>query len=436
MKKIVFVLSLVLIMIFSSVNVFAAADEIIITIDSNKIEFNNDLGYPFVDTNNRTLVPFRAVLEKFGASVEWNEEIRSAVAVKDGITVTVPVDQLYITKNGEQIATDTAAKIVNGRTYLPIRAVLEAFGSDVQWDQGLKTVVITTTPVDAKAILAEANSKSYDWKNYDANIEMNMSMNVPDDAGSVQEMNMKMKMFMTIFMNPMKAKVSADMVMNVMGQEISQPVMEMYLSMDDTTYTTYMGMTGNDGKLTWMKNTMEDEMFAKFVNYDKAAIQANKELMEKYLKDVKYFGKYSDDKGRTLIRMQYTMSTDIYKDMLGEYTDTLTASGSEQDAMTSQVFGILTDGSLGDLTFIAYIDESTKEIVKYEMDLSSMMSGMMNAMTGMMGEMSESDKEMLNSMKVTMFMEISNVNKAADFVIPQEALNAPEMTDALETEAQ
>lgn len=72
MKKIVFVLSLVLILILSSVTAFA--DEIVITIDSAKVEFNDDAGFPFIDENNRTQVPFRATLEKFGAKVEWNTE--------------------------------------------------------------------------------------------------------------------------------------------------------------------------------------------------------------------------------------------------------------------------------------------------------------------------------------------------------------------------
>lgn len=437
MKKIVFVLSLVLVLIFTSVTAFAdTTNEIIISIDSTKVEFNDSLGFPFVDENNRTLVPFRAALEKFGATVDWNNESRSAVAIKGDIKVEVPVEQNYIMKNGEKIATDTAAKIVNGRTYLPIRAVIEAFGSSVEWDQALNTVVITTTPVDAAAIFTEANNKSYDWKNYDATAEMHMSMNVPDDAGSVQAMHMKMNMLMTIFTNPMKAKINADMVMDVMGQQMSQPVMQMYLSADDIGYTTYMGMPDSQGALTWMKSTVEDEMFAMLMKYDQDKIEANKELMKKYIKDVKYFGKYTDDAGRTLLRMQYSMSTEIYKDLLGGYVEELSTSMSEQEEMTAKMLDELVSGKMGDLTFVVYIDEATKEFVKYEMDLSQMLSGMMSGMTDMLGDMSESDKAMLNSMKVTMVMEISNVNKATAFEIPAEALKAPEMPKVTEETAQ
>mgnify|MGYP000874974660 FL=1 len=130
MKKFVFVLSLVLILVLSSVT--ALADEIIINIDSSKVEFNDDLGFPFIDENNRTLVPFRATLEKYGAEVDWNNENRVAIASKGEIVVEVPIDENYIIKNGEKITVDTAAKVVSGRTYLPIRAVIEAFGSEIE----------------------------------------------------------------------------------------------------------------------------------------------------------------------------------------------------------------------------------------------------------------------------------------------------------------
>jgi hypothetical protein len=63
-----------------------------------------------------------------------------------------------------------------------------------------------------------------------------------------------------------------------------------------------------------------------------------------------------------------------------------------------------------------------------------MITGMMSGMTDMLGDMTEADKAMLNSMKATMVMEISNVNKATDFEIPAEALNAPEMTTTVTEE--
>lgn len=425
MKKFVFVLSLVLILALSSVT--ALAGEIIINIDSAKVEFNDDLGFPFLDENNRTLVPFRATLEKYGAQVDWNNDDRIAIAVKGETVVEIPIDKNYIIKNGDEIAADTSARIVNGRTYLPIRAVIEAFGSEVQWDSQLNTVVITTEPVDAKAIYKEANEKSYDWKNYDVKATINMSMDIPDETGSVQQMSMNMNMDMTVFMNPIKIKMKAAMpLLN------EQPIMEMYMTVDEAGYTTYMGMDDGAGELSWMKQTVEDDMLIDLMKNDEETIKKNKELTEKYTTDVKYFGKYADAAGRTLLRLQYTMSGDIYKEMFGEYLEAAPEPANEQEAMTVEMIKNIANADMGDLIYIVYIDEATGEMVKMEMDLGDMVASMMSGMTGILGEMPPEAMEILKSLKATMVMEILNINNAEDFKIPEEALNAQDIAEMLE----
>ena len=437
MKKIVFILSLVIILVFTSMSAFAqTTDGIIVAIDSVKVEFNENTGLPFVDENSRTLVPFRKALETFGATVEWNEESRIATAVMGDIKVEVPIDLNYIIVNGQQKANDTTAKIVNGRTYLPIRAVIESFGSDVEWDQNVKTVVITKVPVDAKAIFVEANNKSYNWKNYDMDILMNMSMPVKDDAGSVQTMNMNMKMYMTLFMEPaMKAKINSSYVVNAMGQEMVQPVMDMYLKADDKSYTTYMGMKDGTGAFTWVKQTIEDEMLADLFKYDEETIKANKELVENYLNEdsIKYFGKYIDESERTLLKLQYTMPGEIYKDIFSKYIEKMSSSTNEQDVMTVEILKGFAGGEFGDLTSIVYVDETTREIVKYEMNLDKIIVSMIENMSSMLGEIPADEMEMLKQMKADMVMEVLNVNQAEDFEIPVEALNAPEMTELMQS---
>lgn len=120
------------------------ATKISITIDDIKVEFNEDLGYPFIDSNNRTQVPFRVTMEAIGASVEWDPVNRIAIATKGNITVKVPIDKDFIYRNGEIIQNDTFSIISNARTYLPIRIVFEAFGKKVRWDGDTKTVIINT----------------------------------------------------------------------------------------------------------------------------------------------------------------------------------------------------------------------------------------------------------------------------------------------------
>ena len=425
MKRIVFVLSLVLLLALSSVTAFA--DDVIINIDSTEVEFNEELGFPFIDENNRTQVPFRAALEKYGAEVDWDNESRAAIAVKGEMVVKVPIGENYILKNDEEIPVDTAARIVNGRTFLPIRAVIEAFGSEVQWDAALNTVVITTEPVDAKALYFAANEKSYDWDNYDIDAKINMEF--PDDAGSAQSLEMNMNM--TIFMEPLKAKVSASMLIPGMESLGLQQIVDMYMTLDEESITQYMSMPGETGEPSWVKQTIAIEMLTDLMKNDEETIAKNKELAKKYTEDVKYFGKYTED-GKTLLRLQFTMSGDIYKEIFADISDVMPETATEEEAMAVEMLEGLATMDIGDLTYIVYIDEATGEMVKMEMDLADMIVSMMSGMTEMLGVPAE-EMEVLKSLKAVMTMEILNINSAEDFEIPEEALNAPEMSEMFKT---
>lgn len=131
--------------LISGTNVWAMpASDIGVTIDEEAVVFQNGYGKPFIDENDRTLVPLRGVMEAFGAAVSWNNDARTADIVKDGTTVRVPVGQAYITVNGIQVINDTSAVIRDNRIYLPVRVVLEAFGACVAWDNYTRTVVVMT----------------------------------------------------------------------------------------------------------------------------------------------------------------------------------------------------------------------------------------------------------------------------------------------------
>ena len=122
-------LLIIFIMIFTTI-----AYGIDININGTNVKFTEQTGNPFVDSNNRTQVPLRVTMESFGAKVDWVQSTQTAIVEKDGIKVEVPIGKSYIIKNGQQIPNDTVAQIKNGKTYLPIRVVLEAFGAKVGWD--------------------------------------------------------------------------------------------------------------------------------------------------------------------------------------------------------------------------------------------------------------------------------------------------------------
>ncbi len=143
MKKWITVLILTIIVLSYSSNISVAADQTTsIKIDGLPVSFNDQSGYPFVDGNSRTQVPFRVTLEAFGAEVQWDGQNQIAIAIKNGIQVEVPIGESYIWINHEKKQNDTIALLKDGRTYLPIRAVMEAFGCKVSWNEKERVVVI------------------------------------------------------------------------------------------------------------------------------------------------------------------------------------------------------------------------------------------------------------------------------------------------------
>lgn len=84
----------------------------------------------------------RIVMEKYGCTVDWEQESLSAIVKKGDVTVKVPTMQKFIMVNNVRQDTDTQPQNINGRIYLPVAAVLKAFGADVQWDDENRSVVV------------------------------------------------------------------------------------------------------------------------------------------------------------------------------------------------------------------------------------------------------------------------------------------------------
>ncbi len=169
-KLLSLVLALILIFSFNPV-VFGESTAVFI--DGIKVLFDDSTGYPFIQ-NGRTLVPLRATMESYGAQVDWEADTNTAFVRKDTTTVRCIIGENSIYRNNVRIANDAAAVIVNGRTYLPIRAVLEAFGATVEWDGNVKV----TSPGSGSLVYtvenAPAVTKNY-WNKWNTALELKNS---------------------------------------------------------------------------------------------------------------------------------------------------------------------------------------------------------------------------------------------------------------------
>lgn len=143
--------ALLLVMIFvmnpMGTTTVESATAIRVVLNNKAITYNETYGFPYIDSNDRTLVPLRLTLENFGASVEWDAKNRVAIASKNGIEVKVPIGERYILRNSEVIMMDTQAIIKGSRTYLPIRYVLEALGATVTWNKSTLTIDVKYSTV-------------------------------------------------------------------------------------------------------------------------------------------------------------------------------------------------------------------------------------------------------------------------------------------------
>ena len=140
-------LSLMLVFLFAfttQVSALAEGLEVTVFVDNVQLEFDVN---PIIE-NGRTLVPMRYIFEALGAQVDWIDETQTAVATKGEIKIEITVDSTEMKRNGEIITLDVPAKLLNDRTLVPVRAVSEGLGANVDWDEELFRVIITSDSED------------------------------------------------------------------------------------------------------------------------------------------------------------------------------------------------------------------------------------------------------------------------------------------------
>lgn len=92
--------------------------------------------------NSRTLVPLRSIFEAMGAQVSWDDTTSTAIAKRNGVEIKIQIGASEIYKDGQAIAVDVPAQLMNSRTMVPVRVIAEAFGADVGWNGNGNTVFI------------------------------------------------------------------------------------------------------------------------------------------------------------------------------------------------------------------------------------------------------------------------------------------------------
>ena len=126
----------------------ANAQNIGVTVDGQPVDF---MGSEPMMRNNSVLVPMRAIFEKLGADLKWNQARQQVTANKDGKVIRLVIGERFADVDGKAIQLTTPAINDNGSTLVPLRFVSEALGAQVRWQPRNQMVVVRTLGEDGRA---------------------------------------------------------------------------------------------------------------------------------------------------------------------------------------------------------------------------------------------------------------------------------------------
>lgn len=107
--------------------------------------------------NGRTMIPVRCLAEQMGAEVSYDKALGVARIVRAGVEIIMPIGSKTCTVNGKPFQMDAAPYIENGRTMIPARYVSELFGQSIQWVSETRTAAVT----ENKSLAGDTNLEQW-----------------------------------------------------------------------------------------------------------------------------------------------------------------------------------------------------------------------------------------------------------------------------------
>lgn len=138
----IFMVVMAMPMCVSAAETKAAAKEIKVIVNEEELVMDQA---PII-VNGRTLVPMRAIFEALGVKVEWKKATRTVVGDwgYDSMSLKIGEKKIHM-GDGRTIAIDVPARIIGDRTLVPVRAIAESLGAEVNWDAAERIVYVDKT---------------------------------------------------------------------------------------------------------------------------------------------------------------------------------------------------------------------------------------------------------------------------------------------------
>lgn len=150
-KKLFFATCTMFAMLSTSICANANHSNISVSVNQNLVSFSNGAS-PFLESA-RTMIPVRGVFETMGYTVTWDSDVwlsndneASLITISSGENylenpISITKSNL-IMQNNIEVESDVSPMLVDGNYYLPIRAIAEATGALVDWNNDTSTVLI------------------------------------------------------------------------------------------------------------------------------------------------------------------------------------------------------------------------------------------------------------------------------------------------------
>jgi hypothetical protein len=136
----------------------SAAQDVQVNMDGQALTFPDT--QPSLMYSDNVMVPVRPVLENMGGEVHWDASTKTVTANVKGKEIEFKIYEPVATVDGKYLDLQNAPVMVEGRTLIPMRFLVDAFGAQVNWSETDKMLSIDTDGAIAQEEIAPAPSQS------------------------------------------------------------------------------------------------------------------------------------------------------------------------------------------------------------------------------------------------------------------------------------
>jgi len=141
-----------------------SSGHITVTVNGRQVNFD---GQQPIMVENRVLVPVRGVFEHVGFVSTWDASARMAQLARHDRYVVIHAGSPEFRVNNDIFVPDVPPRFTNDRMMLPLRAVAEALGGTAEWDSNSRVARITLAapapaPTPAPFVIPERELTQYE----------------------------------------------------------------------------------------------------------------------------------------------------------------------------------------------------------------------------------------------------------------------------------